>query len=330
MSDGNKNTRDKPFWRAQLGRLGKTAILPASIIILAVLVYLFEHMMFPVFEHSTKAVFVSVFCVLAIVTLSALISASYFRANATDKTAEDLAVTIGECKNAQESWKARRDEHLHSYNAAKSNVQKQIKRLEEEKLAFEAECEQTRRSLENQEHEFYRMVESQHGWLYNHEQILQLEADTDSEILVMAPDFFYEQQPQYENVIIQNLLKPAAPVYEYFVPVSEQNRGALKDLRQRLERGLAQRACATAQATVESRFKVHPVPDEDFPHCVAYGLAIYRFKDQDKNRCLTYWPKEIGSWNLDILAAGKQGDGKKIVDAITSYLRGLAEKYPAC
>ncbi len=203
----------------------------------------------------------------------------------------------------------------------------EIRKLQAERSAFEAERDRVRGSLADQERQFHVLVKNTHDWLYNDEQILQLEAATDSGISVLAPDFFYEQQPQYEAVIIQNLFKSTGPVYDYFVLETSPNEGALANLRARLELGLSKLSCSDPKGRVQSQFKVHFIPDREFPHSVGYGLAIYRFADPNRTRCLAYWPREIGSWNLDILAAGKQ-DGKKIVDAINSQLQALGKKYP--
>ena len=67
---------------------------------------------------------------------------------------------------------------------------------------------------------------------------------------------------------------------------------------------------------------------DEFPHCVVYGLVVYRFNNPQRNRCLTYWPKGMDTYNLDIIAAGKE-EGRRIVDAITSQLSDLAKKLPA-
>jgi hypothetical protein len=293
------------------------AALPVSLLLMWLLEYFLGHLLFPQFASSPLAVFVSVLLWVVLLVVCGLTSVLAYNFLAREAFDDYRAATKAEWASA-----------LQDLHTATEELQNGLRRLGDERTAFEVTRAKIMRDLDEQERQIYTLLKTWHNWLYDNEEILEVEEQTDSEILVMAPDFYYEDQPRYEDVIVKNLLKPTTPTYEYFVPKSRENEGALHKLKKRLEQRLASEPGINAEDVVKKRFKVHLIPDDEFPYCVAYGLAIYRFKDSTKDRCLIYWPKEIGSWNLDILAAGKE-DGEKRVNAITSHLQGMSRHYPA-
>lgn len=231
MSNDSETPSKKSTWKL----LQKHPVLGPAILALLVLsgisVFAFKHWIFPFIEHNVFAFCATSVLWLLVGVVSTTISLYVFKSSIANKLGDDnneaqkkweeaLGQLHGAARVIQEDSKRMRDEHVNALAATNSKVQQELKAFAEEKVAFHAECERIRGNLKEQERQFYDMVEDEHDWLYNHEQILELEANTDSEILVLAPDFFYERQPQYEDVIVQNLLKPAVPTYEYFVPAS--------------------------------------------------------------------------------------------------------------
>src|SRR5260370_1617185 len=60
-------------------------------------------------------------------------------------------------------------------------------------------------------------------WLIDDQIVFELESNADEEISVLVPDFHYEFQAKYLEVIVNNLKNPAGPIYRYFVLVNLGN-----------------------------------------------------------------------------------------------------------
>lgn len=136
-------------------------------------------------------------------------------------------------------------------------------------------------------------------WLVDDEMIFKIESQTDEEILVMVPDFYYEENPKYLEVIVNNLSRENGPRYRYFVPGDSENRAQWKALQRTLSERLIKAGVTDPDERIGSRFKVALLADGSFPDAVLYGLAIYRKKDGTVT-CLQYLPREIGTMNINI------------------------------
>jgi hypothetical protein len=161
------------------------------------------------------------------------------------------------------------------------------------------------------------------SWLVDDQLVFEIESDLENdEILVLVPDFFYEFQEKYFEVIATNLKRDDGPTYRYFVHKDYTNDENCRELHRRLKNELVTAGKDKPDDILLSRFKVTFLEENTFPEFVLYGLAIFRKRDRTL-RCLQYLPREIGALNVNIPVDGIFGSS--LVKKNREYLNRLAD-----
>jgi len=160
-------------------------------------------------------------------------------------------------------------------------------------------------------------------WLIDDQIVFELESKADEEISVLVPDFHYEFQARYLEVIVNNLKNPEGPTYRYFVLWNLSNEQRAKDLRQRIRSELVSAGIENPDQLMSQRFNIVLLDEKTFPEPVLYGLAIYQHRDGSV-RCLQYLPRELGTMNINI-PVGTGTVGSELVDRNRAQLRRWAE-----
>jgi len=143
------------------------------------------------------------------------------------------------------------------------------------------------------------MLKGDRGWILDDEAVSEIEAHADKQIIVVAPDLFYEKQQRYLAVIVTNLALDEGPIYRYVLPKDIDNEADKADLANLLKTELVRLRVTEPDKRLSERFVVDLLDDTVFPHSVLYGLAIYESRDGAK-RCIQYLPREIGNMNVEI------------------------------
>jgi hypothetical protein len=161
------------------------------------------------------------------------------------------------------------------------------------------------------------------SWLVDDQLVFQIESDLENEeILVLVPDFHYEFQEKYFEVIATNIKRDDGPTYRYFVHKDYTNDENCRELHKRLKKELVDIGKDKPDEILSSRFKVTFLEENTFPEFVLYGLVIFRKRDRTL-RCLQYLPREIGALNINIPVDGVFGG--PLVKKNREYLNRLAD-----
>lgn len=172
-----------------------------------------------------------------------------------------------------------------------------------------SKLQEIRRLLENASDKILRVatveeLSKKGGWLVNDDEAQQIEKNVDAKIKVISTDLFFERQAEWLEIIAENICRKEGPVYEYFVQDVAANKMEEIHIRAELEKLVTrwQVPPGSARQWVRDRFKVMYLDRSHFPNLVYNGVAIYRFKNPTKDRCLLYFPREQWNWNLDLFA----------------------------
>lgn len=143
-------------------------------------------------------------------------------------------------------------------------------------------------------------------WLMDDIEVEKMEAETDVAIKVIAPDLYYEEQPNYLPIISDNVCQEHGPTYKYIIPHNQQNEIQVKDVYRKIIREIEngnKLGDATKEQILEqvkNRFQVVFCDEKKYPFAVLYGLAIYEWEHDNKNIILQYAPRKFGALNFKI------------------------------
>ena len=158
------------------------------------------------------------------------------------------------------------------------------------------------------------MLKGDRGWILDDEAVSEIEIHADKQIIVVAPDLFYEKQERYLAVIVTNLAKEQGPIYRYVLPKDLDNEADKTDLSSQLKAALVRLHVPEPEKRLSERFVVDLLDETVFPHSVLYGLAIYESQGGAK-RCIQYLPREIGNMNVEI-PCGSPSFGERLVSRV--------------
>ncbi len=148
--------------------------------------------------------------------------------------------------------------------------------------------------------------------------VLEIEQQADGDIYVVVPDLFYENQPKYFGVLLENLVRDNGPTYHYFLPSNCST--AWDELVSKLKERLQTKAVPEPQRRLDRRLQRKFLAPDKFPAPALYGLAIYRSKDLSKKYCVQYCPRDEDiMWNMEIPVA-KGDKGEELVNAVIGFL----------
>ncbi len=174
------------------------------------------------------------------------------------------------------------------------------------------------------------LLKGEKTWLVADREVYAIEASADLSIDVVAPDLYYEEQLEYQEVIARNISMTSGPTYRYLVPDHADTRSQARRVVEGLCRILAAAKIADLEQVVSERFQVGFLEErEEFPSASLHGLAIYTWRN-GKRQCLQYLPREFGALNVNIpLPENWPGDvkiGGKVVDSATDEFASLFAK----
>lgn len=167
------------------------------------------------------------------------------------------------------------------------------------------------------------IIKGERQWLADDSFVERVEKEADEEILVVAPDFYYEYEENYFKIIVDNLTKTGGPTYRYFLPNYPDNRSKWEVLQKKLTRALKEKGVDNLEAVVNERFKVYLLESNEYPQVVLYGLAIYIKKTGEVN-CLQYMPRETSYVNINIPVV-KNSMSERLVNSSLYLLREISK-----
>jgi Fe-S-cluster containining protein len=314
----NINDSKKSWWRPILEHSVTAAL---ALALAAVLLVYFEHSIFPLFHDHQLAFWCAIASLILVSILSSVISLSWFHSAVRNKANDDKPLAEAKWQKALLEL----EEILKETTDYSTQMRQEIETVRSEtdaKIKQELKAIEDRKAdLEREKHVFDNFTKTQQSHYLNEAVIVDIEAKTDDRITVVVRNFDHEEKPEYEMVMVQNLSKPEGPTYQYFVLKGGVTTASVQALRTRLATKLVESKISAEEANirVHSRLNFYLLESTDFPHCAGYGLVIYRFRDVNKNRCFSYWPKALGSCNVDIYKAGNE-EGHRIMDDIIDQL----------
>jgi Fe-S-cluster containining protein len=331
-TNGNQKPKDKEMNDKEPPKTSKLSSSwrefwhnPATVLVGVLLVcplfLLFEHDSGRTFSENKWAYCWAVGSLALVAVFSLTISQRCFKSAFSKKTREDDSATeakwqkalleLGEILKETTDYSIQMRQEIEAARSeADAKIHQEFKAIADRKAY-----------LEREKHEFDLFTNTRQNYYVNEAAIADIEAMTDDLITVVVRNFDHEEKSEYEKVIVQNISKPESPSYQYFVLKGGVTAATVQALRTRLEKKLVESKMPPDEAKkrVHSRLKFYLLESKDFPHCAGYGLVIYRFRDVNKNRCFSYWPKELGNCNVDIYKAGNE-EGHRIMDDIIDQL----------